>query len=322
MRATERGLIRRTPYHAGMQLHELEAFEAVARLRNFTRAAEALCVTQPAVTRQIAALESELKTRLFDRLGRTIRMTAAGEALHGYAEQILRLEREARESVADIEAGQAGRLTVGASSTLATYVLPALLRRFRESRGTGVEIAIHTGVSARILEMAREGDVDIGLVTVDADEGQDRLLQTTILADYETCLVLPAGHALAGRQGDAVRASDLSGIPLILMETGTNLRAYVDRLLSEAGVAEQVSMELDNVEAIKRMIEAGLGLSLLPRVAVRAEVEAGRLASLSLAEVPRARRRIALAYRRDKYLTASLREFIALLRSELAAAVG
>src|SRR5437763_6287769 len=107
-----------------MELYQLEAFEAVVAQGSFTRAAEALFVTQPAVTRQIAALEAELRTRLFDRLGRTVRLTVAGEALHRYAEQIIRLSREAHDAVADIEAGDAGRLAVGASSTLATYVLP------------------------------------------------------------------------------------------------------------------------------------------------------------------------------------------------------
>ena len=100
--------------------------------------------------------------------------------------------------------------------------------------------------------------------------------------------MVPAGHPLAARAGSALHAADLAGSPLILMETGTNLRAYVDRLLSAAGVEEQISMELDNVEAIKRMIEAGLGVSLLPRVSVGAEVAEGRLVALRLADVPRA----------------------------------
>lgn len=295
-----------------MELHQLEAFEAVVLHRSFTRAAEALFLTQPAVTRQIAALEKELRTPLFDRLGRTVRLTAAGEALHRYAEQIVRLSREARDAVSDIAAGAAGRLEVGASSTLATYVLPPLLRRFRETNAR-IEIAISTGISARVVEMVREGRCDIGLVTTDA-AADDRLLHMMVLADYETCTVVPPGHPLAGRSD--VRATDLEGIPLILMETGTNLRTYVDRLLSSAGVAEQVAMELDNVEAIKRMIEADLGISLLPRVSVQAEVAAGRLLALPLEGVPRGHRRIALAHRRDKYLSAALRAFIALLVTE------
>jgi DNA-binding transcriptional LysR family regulator len=292
-----------------MELHQLEAFEAVVAYRSFTRAAESLYLTQPAVTRQIAALEAELKTRLFDRLGRTVQMTAAGEALHRYAEQIVRLAREAQHAVTDIETGVAGRLTVGASNTLATYVLPPLLRRFRESHPR-VEIAVHTGASAQVLEMVRRNEADIGLVTA---EVSDAAFLVTTLADFETCVVVPPAHPLAARA--SVGAAELAGYPLILMEAGTNLRTYVDRLLSTAGVAEQVALELDNVEAIKRMVEAELGLSLLPQVAVQREVEAGRLVALPLRDVPRAHRRIALVHRRDKYLSAALRAFMRLLET-------
>ena len=291
-----------------MELYQLEAFEAIVAHGSFTRAAEALHLTQPAVTRQIASLEAELKTPLFDRLGRTVQMTSAGEALHRYAENIVRLTQEARQAVADIGTGETGRIEVGASSTLATYVLPPLLRRFRQTHPR-VEIAIQTGVSAQILERVRAGEADIGLVTGDI---RDPLLHTIYLADYETCVVVPPGHALAQRE--SIRASELAGNPLILMETGTNLRTYVDRLLNAAGVAEQVSMELDNVEAIKRMIEAELGISMLPVVAVRTEVAAGRLVALRLRDVPRAKRRIALAHRRDKYLSAALKAFMELLQ--------
>src|SRR5205823_13162002 len=109
--------------------------------------------------------------------------------------------------------------------------------------------------------------------------------------------------------GEGVRAAELAGCPLILMEEGTNLRTYVDRLLSAAGVEERVSLELDNVEAIKKMIEAQLGISLLPLVSVEAEVEAGRLVTLALTDVPKAQRRITAIHRRDKFLSAALTAF-------------
>lgn len=294
-----------------LELYQLEAFEAVATHRSFTRAAGALHLTQPAVTRQIGSLERELQTKLFDRLGRSVQLTTAGEALHAYAEAIVRLAREAQDAVADVRAGARGRITVGASSTLATYVLPPLLRVFRETHAR-VEIAIHTGASARVSEMVRTGEADIGLVTGDV---RDPLLVAITLADYETCVVVWPTHPLAVRA--SVRAAELADNPLILMEAGTNLRTYVDGLLGTAGVDEHVTLELDNVEAIKRMVEAELGLSLLPQVSVRAEVAAGRLVALKLADVPRAHRRITLVHRRDKYLPAALRQFMQLLQTSL-----
>src|SRR5580658_5361331 len=143
-----------------MQLHELEAFEAVAANRSFTRAAEALFLTQPAVTRQIASLERELKTRLFDRLGKVVALTTAGEALHRYASEILRLKHEAERAVSDVVTGSAGRIAVGANSTTATYLLPPILRQFRETQ-PGVELAVHTGVSAQVVEMVNANEVDV-----------------------------------------------------------------------------------------------------------------------------------------------------------------
>lgn len=297
-----------------MEIYQLETFVAVAAQGSFTRAAEALHLTQPAVTRQIAALEAEMRTKLFDRLGRSVQLTAAGETLHAYALQIARLAHEARHAVLEVGTGAAGRLAVGASSTLATYVLPSLLRGFRESHPR-VDISVHTGVSAQVLQMVIANEADLGLIT---GEVHEKALVATELAEYETCVVVPAAHALAKRR--TIRAAELAGSPLILMESGTNLRAYVDRLLGEAGVEEQVTMELDNVEAIKRMIDAGLGISMLPEVSVRPEVEAGRLATLSLTDVPHASRKITLVYRRDKFLSASIKSFIALLAASLPAA--
>jgi len=291
-----------------MELYQLEAFEAVIAHGGFTRAAEALHLTQPAVTRQIAALEAELHTRLFDRMGRTVRMTESGEGLHRYAEQIVRLAREAKLSVAEIESGEAGRLAVGASSTLATYVLPSLLRSFRSSY-PAIEISVHTGVSAEVIELVRSNDVDVGLVTAEA---AGPVFVSTSLGDYGTCVVVPPSHPLAGRQ--SISAAELAGSPLILMESGTNLRTYVDRLLNAAGVEEQVTMELDNVEAIKRMIEAELGISLLPQVSIQAEVATGRLAALSLTDIPQAHRQIRLIYRADKYVNAGMGAFMELMR--------
>jgi DNA-binding transcriptional LysR family regulator len=238
-------------------------------------------------------------------------LTSTGETLHGYAAEILRLAREAERAVGDVTTGAAGRLAVGASSTAAAYVLPRFLRRFRE-RYPGVDLSVHTGPSAQVVEMVTAGSVDIGVVTGFREQAG---LVRIPLAEYATGVVVYPEHALAERRGTAVRAEDLAGSPLILMEEGTNLRTYVDRLLSAAGVEERVAMELDNVEAIKKMIEARLGISLLPLVTVEAEVAAERLVALPLADIPNAHRQITAIYRHDKYLSTILKAFLALLQS-------
>ncbi len=298
-----------------MEIRQLETFVAIARLQSFTKAAEELHLTQPAVTRQIAGLEGELHTRLLERLGRKVELTQAGEALLGYASEILRLTDEAVRSVSERTLGTAGRLSVGANNTTATYILPSILQRFR-MRYPGVELSVHTGVSSHVVEMVAANTVDLGIVAYFAPR---QGITEMPLADYATGVVVPPHHPLA-EAGCPVTAEQLHGQSLILMEQGTNLRSYVDSLLSAAGVAEQAALELDNVEAIKKMIEAGLGISLLPFISVEAEVAAGILCALPLANIPGAQRRLSAIYRRDKYLSAALKAFLQLLQQEVGSA--
>jgi DNA-binding transcriptional LysR family regulator len=293
-----------------MELRQLESFVRIAALGSFTRAAEELALSQPAVTRQISLLEREVKTRLFDRLGRHIALTAAGDALHGYALEILRQMEEAKRAVADVSSGVAGRLTVGASSTAATYLLPPILRQYHESY-PAVDLNIHTGLSARIAELVLKNEVDLGVVMGD-HEGPG--LTTIPIAESATVVVVYPDHPLVNKGERGISAEELKGSALILMEEGTNLRRYVDRLLSTAAVKEQVSLELDNVEAIKKMIEARLGISLLPLMAVESEIADRRLIALSLADVPGASRPVTVIHRTDKYLSTALKAFIRLTR--------
>ena len=295
-----------------MELRQLEAFVTVARRASFTRAAEELHLTQPAVTRQIAALEAELGALLFDRLGKSIQLTGAGETLLGYAEHILRLNDEAHEALSELAAGRVGRIAIGAASTLATYVLPPLLTQFRQEH-PGIELSLRTGLSARVRELVLSGVVDIGLVTTEGEPTQSEgVLLSESLGVYETVLAVPPGHTLAAQLTATV--TELSGEPLLAMTTGTNLRTYAEHILADAGVAASVTMELDSVEAIKRMVEAGLGVSLLPRVAIATEVAAGRLVALTLTGIPLPERHIVVLRRRDKHQSGPLSSFLALLR--------
>lgn len=295
-----------------MELSQLEAFEAVAEEGSFTKAANVLCVTQPAVTRQIAALESELRTRLFDRMGRTVQLTSSGEMLRGYTSQILRLLREAKEAVAQVELGGMGRLSVGASSTSAAYILPTHLRRFRELF-PDLELRVHTGTSSHIEEMVLAGSIDVGIVT--GLRGRSGLVELH-LGQYETVVVVYPDHPLAHRPKQGfVQIGEVAAYPLILMEEGTNLRTYVDGLLAEEREGVKVTMELDSVEAIKKMIEARLGISLLPRVSVEFEVQNSRLIALPLENIQKTERQIVAIYRHNKYLTPPTQTFLELLKA-------
>lgn len=298
-----------------MELRQLLTLARIASLKSFTRAADELSLTQPALTRQMLALEREMKTRLLERLGRRIELTPAGSILFSYAKEILRLVDEAEKAVSDVAVGDTGRLAVGASSTAATYLLPSLLSRYKEMH-PGVEISVHTGASSYIAESVLANQVDLGIVMNYRDK---KGITRRDLADYASVVVVYPGHRLAAANSAStgIVSEDLADSDLILMHNGTNLRSYVDQILAEAYVSTNIVMELDNVEAIKKMIESRLGISILPIIAVRAEIEAGTLIALPLNNIPTALRRVAIIHRDDKYLTEPIKEFIHLIHKRL-----
>jgi DNA-binding transcriptional LysR family regulator len=292
-----------------MELRQLEAFVSVAAEGGFTRASEALSLTQPAITRQIGGLEAELKVRLLDRLGRRVALTAAGEAFLPYASRVLQLVAEARQAIADVSGGTAGRLSVGVSSTAATYILPPILRRFHDCYPR-VELSLRTGPSAHTVDVVAANIVDLGLV-MDYEERPG--IHVDVVGEYALSVVVHPEHALTRRKDEGVAVADLAGEATILMQTGANLRRMTDRIYAEGAVKPVIAMELDNVESIKKMIAARLGISILPQIAVDAEVSQGTLVSLPL-DGGLHRRPIAAVYREDKYLSSAMTAFLEILR--------
>lgn len=300
-----------------MELRQLETFARIVAEGSFTRAADSLAITQPAATRQIGALERELRTTLFDRLGRRVALTAAGQELHRYATQILRLAAEAKATVADVAAGKSGRLSVGASSTAATYLLPGILSRYR-SLYPGVELSVRTGPSPYITERVAAGDVDLGVV-MDLTPHPD--LVAIELAHYANVLVAAPSHPLAaGALGPIDARSALSGAAMIVMQAGASLRGYSDRLMADHGVQARITIEVDSVETIKKMVAENLGVAILPRLAIEGEVASGKLVALDVAGVTDAAEPIGIIHRDDKYLTSSMKAFIDVMRREMGAA--
>jgi DNA-binding transcriptional LysR family regulator len=256
-------------------------------------------------------LESELGTKLMDRLGRRAELTASGEALLPYAVQILQLSDEVRRKMLDINHGAAGRLSIGASSTAAAYLLPPVLESYRRAFPQ-VKLTVATGPSPRVGEMVRSGGVDIGIVM---DYHEEQGIGAVVLATYAIRIVVAPNHALAvERQVSSASLADaLAETPLIVMQEGTTLRTCVEKMLADAGIGFRAYMELDNVEAIKKMIEAGVGLSILPEIAIEAETQAGKLVALPLSDLGIETQRIAATYRKDRYVSAAMRTFLSVI---------
>ena len=268
-----------------MDFRELAAFQEVAREASFSRAALRLGYVQSTVSAQIQGLERELGVRLFDRLGRSVRLTAAGQALLPHAERLLSQSDDAREAVAGAVANEGelvGSITVSAPESLLTYRLPAVLGRFRAQQ-PGVTIQLRPTEVGRFRGSTREavatGAVDIAFVldTPLAIAGfeTERLLREPIT------VIAPPGHRLALSR--RVAPADLDGESLLLPEapdSGCAYRGQFERHLADAHVSPVGALEFASIETVKQCVVAGMGVSVMLSVAVEADVAAGRLVRL------------------------------------------
>ena len=275
-----------------MLLAQLTSFVEIARTGNLSRAAEALFVTQPALTSRLQVLERELGSELFVRTRRGMRLTEAGKAFLPFAVRSLETVAEGRRLVAEIAQGGAGELTIGAAPAVSTYVLPALLKEFHEAHPK-VRLSVRTGHSEEVLELVLRGQVEVGLTR--------QLRHADIVSEpvYEDELVLVANrdHPFARRV--VIRMEELASEELILFDRTSSYHDLTYALFRAAGVEPAGVMELDNIDAAKKMVQQGLGVALLPQTAVAAELDAGSLRVVVIAGAEPVRRQIVAIRRRD-----------------------
>lgn len=275
-----------------MLLAQVEGFLEVARRGNVSRAAEAIFVTQPTLTARLHALERELGEPLFARTRRGMRLTDAGRAFLPYAERAVRALREGRDALSETRSGSAGRLILGAAPAVSTYVLPALLERFATAH-PHVQVAVRTGHSEDVLQMLLREEIQLAVVR--AMRHPD--IESVPLYEEEVVFVVPPRHPFAGRR--AVSVGEVRGERLILFDRTSSYYEVTQAFFLSVGVTPREVMELDNIEAAKKMVERQLGVALLPRTAVARELTAGTLRLVRLADAPPLRRQIVAVRRRD-----------------------
>lgn len=265
---------------ANLENARLVAFRAVAQQLSFRKAAEELYLTQPAVSLQIKALEEDLGVLLFDRSGSRVALTRAGKLLLGYAERVHAMLGKAEQEIAAASGELAGQLALGASTTIAQYVLPRLLGEFLKSHPR-VQPSLISGNTERIVEAVVARDIALGFI-----EGPSRskdVKEEAFLAD-EIVLVVPAGHEWAERERIATK--ELAPVPMLMRERGSGTRHVVEMALERHGVKPaslNVAMELDSTEAIKSAVEVGLGVGFISKWAFAKDTRAGM--SLKIVEV-------------------------------------
>ena len=282
-------------YDRGTMLPQIEAFLEVARRQNLSRAAEALFVSQPTLTARLQSLEAALGEQLFVRTRRGMRLTEAGEAFLPYAEHALSALADGRERLDELRRGVAGRLVLGAPPTVSTYTLPALLARFSAAH-PGVRLAVKTGTSEEILQMVLHDQVQLGIIRslVHAE------IESVPLYTDALVLIAGPGHRLAATgTGRRARLADLAGEVLVLFGRSSSYLEFTTATFRQAGVLPTSVLELDNIEAAKKMVECGLGVSLVPVSTVTAELAAGTLTQIELVDAAPVRREIVAVRRRD-----------------------
>jgi DNA-binding transcriptional LysR family regulator len=284
-----------------MLLSQVEAFLTISERRSVSAAAEVLYVTQPALTTRLKNLERELGVELFVRTPRGMRLTAEGRAFRPHAERALQSLAEGRELLRERREGRVGELLVGAAPAISTYVLPLVLRRFQESF-PDVHLIVRTGHSEEVLEMVLREQVQIGLVR----DLPHPAVSSVPLYEDEIVLVVDPGHRFAEQASIAV--GELGGERLILFDRTSSYFVLTSAFFREAGVVPRGVMELDNVDATKKMVEHGLGIAFLPYTAVRGELAAGTLRELGIDGYEPVRRPIVALRRRDAVVPEDLVE--------------
>jgi DNA-binding transcriptional LysR family regulator len=282
-----------------LNLDQLQTLSLVAELGSFSAAADRLGITQPAVSLQVRQLERRLGVRLIERTGRRAQPTAAGLELLRHAGQIQQSVAQALEAIAPHRSGTLGRVRIGSGATACTCVLPRVLKRLR-AKLPGLEVVVHTGNTLDVLKLVEDNQLDLALVTLPAP---GRALQVTPAIEDELVAVFPSNETPPRR----ITAQFLCTQPLLLYQSG-HTRLAVDQWFAAHGCSARPVMQLDSVEAIKRLVGARLGWGVLPRMSVQgAEASKDvRVQSLS----PRLSRQLGIVLRRDKHLHRGLQELI------------
>ena len=281
-----------------LQVTHLRTLQAIARHGSFSRAAQALNVTQPAVSMQVRQLEETLGQPLLERVGKRAFPTRAGEILLAHAARAFHELEAGVELVQQLRGVVAGRVRLGTSASISIYLLPPFLRRFR-SRFPATELVVVTGNAPEIARSVVANELDVGIVSLPVRE---RELHVTPFFDDELVAIAPPQPR--GRRRRVMTAPDLAREPLILYEAGGTVRRVIDGWFRRAGAVPVRPMELGNTEAIKKLVEAGLGLTIGSAVSVRDEVRRGVLKMTPLR--PRLERKLGVVVRRDKPRSAAL----------------
>jgi DNA-binding transcriptional LysR family regulator len=289
-----------------MDINQLEVFLAVAQEKSFSRAAEALHRTQPAVSQAIRRLETELGEALFDRSSKDGTLTAAGRVLFDFAQQMMNLRQHAHSAIRELRDLHRGKLSLGANEYTVMCLLP-LIPIFR-ARHPHIKIEVKRSLASHIPSEILGRDVEIGVVSF---KPNDQAIKSVPLAMDELALVVAPDHPLAAKKLVSVR--ELGAESFIAHNVPSPYREKVVKTFEKHRTPLNISMEMPTLEAIKRLVEKGLGVALIPRLAAQTEIARKQLAGIPVKEM-RLERRVHLIYRKGATLSHAAKAFLTLVR--------
>jgi len=286
-----------------MNFNQLKAFYYAVKFGSLSAAAEALYITQPAVTKQIQQLQTTYGVRLLNRFGKKMVPTDAGEVLFDFADKIFQFESQAEESLRDFQQRKSGRLRIHASESFGAYYLPFIINLFRK-KYPKVHVSVNVFPNQEIIDNTVKLETDMGFISYPCEH--KKLAIQEVLED-RLVLIVPPSHPFSRKK--LLEPHQIDGQPIIMHENGSASREIVDDFIRRNHLSISVSLELSNNEAIKRAVEEGIGISLISEHVVNEEVKRKKLKSIPLAD-PALKRKFYLIYHKDKYLSQPFQIFI------------
>lgn len=285
-----------------MDINQLEVLVTVAKEKSFSRAADILGRTQPAISQAIRRLESEIGEKLFDRSSKDGTLTSAGNVLVEYAKQMLNLRRDAQSAVRELKDLHHGKVTISANEHTVFYLLP-VIRVFRE-RHPFIKVEVKRGVASRIPTEIIGREVELGVVSF---KPHDESVKSVAVESDELVMIVSTTHPLAKK--DSVSVKDLGVETFVAHNAPSPYRESVIDAFEKYNTPLNISVELPSLEAIKKLVEMGAGVALVPKLSAQTEIEKGQLAALSVKEL-RLERRLHIIYRRNTVLSHAAQAFL------------
>ncbi|PRR79553.1 HTH-type transcriptional activator CmpR [Clostridium liquoris] len=293
-----------------MNERKLRIFYEVAIKLNMTTVAESMYISQPAVSQTIQELEKELNVRLFDRIGKKLHLTYEGEIFLQYVRRILNIYDEGINRIKDINNLAEGKIKIGASTTIGIYVLPDIIGKFMK-KYKNVDISIAIENTKIIADMILENKIDFAFVEGPVYE-EDIMVED--FCEDELVIITSKEHNWAELQG--INLDKIAESRIIMREKGSGTREVFENMLNSKGISYKIAFELGNTEAIKKAVEAGLGISCISKRCVKDEILDGRIAAIKLID-EKIKRKFSLIYHRDKFMSKLFQSFIDFARNQV-----